>query len=87
MIASGGARGDSAYFGRMSLAYDIFIGGILAGSVDISLRADETGYSIKSMARSHGFLDFLISYQGENTVRGKYQDGPAKPAEYSARST
>ena len=87
IAASGAAHGASAHFGKVSLAYDIFIGGILAASVDILFRDDAAGYSIKSTARSHGFLDFLISYQGENAVTGTYQDGLAQPAEYSARST
>ena len=86
-MVPGVARCDSVEFRTITLAYDIFIGGILVGSTDITLHAEAAGYRITSKARSHGFLDFLIAFRGRNEVYGIIMDGRPKPKAYNARGT
>lgn len=86
-ITPGVAQSDSVEHRTISLAYDIFIGGILVGSTDITLQAEAAGYRITSMARSHGFLDFLIEFRGRNEVHGIFTGGRPTPKAYTARGT
>ncbi len=86
-MVPGVARCDSVEFRTITLAYDVFIGGILVGSTDITLHAEAAGYRITSKERSHGFLDFLIAFRGRNEVHGIIMDGRPKPKAYNARGT
>lgn len=80
----GHAGGDSARPQRIELAYNIYLGGLLAGSVDLRLESDGRHYSISSVARSHGLLDYLISFRRRNEVVGRFSERMAKPSTYAA---
>ncbi|MBT3533070.1 MAG: DUF3108 domain-containing protein [Rhodospirillaceae bacterium] len=67
------------------LAYDIFVAGILAGSVEIVAQSKSKTYRIETTARSHGFLDFLIEFRGQNEVHGRFLHGQAQPIEYKTK--
>ena len=71
----------------LSLSYDTFIGGILAGSFDIVIVSRGGGYHIKSTARSHGMLDFFIEFRGQNESQGQVVNGRARPVSYQAVSS
>jgi hypothetical protein len=84
LTVSGPARSDSATVEPVRLAYDIFIGGILAGTVDVTFQSMAGSYHIVSTARSHGILDFLVGFRGQNEVSGRIQQGQVRPMEYKA---
>ncbi|HIF10313.1 MAG TPA: DUF3108 domain-containing protein [Sneathiellales bacterium] len=85
LAVSSAARSDSTAVKPIELAYDIFIGGFLAGTVDITFRSGIDRYHIISTGRSHGVLDFLIGFRGRNEVAGHFLRGRAKPLEYTAK--
>ncbi len=69
------------------LSYDIRIGGVLAGSFDIILHSGEGGYRIETKARTHGIMDFLIEFRGQNEVHGKLSGSTIRPIQYWGTGT
>lgn len=84
LTVSGAARSESAAVKPVGLAYDIFIGGILAGTVDVTFQSMADSYHIVSTARSRGVLDFFIGFRGQNEVSGRIQRGQVSPMAYKA---
>lgn len=80
----GRAGSESAQRQRIDLAYNIYLGGFLAGSVDVTVEADEKQYRIFTVSRSHGVLDFLVKFRRRNNVLGRIAEQVAKPSKYAA---
>ena len=68
--------------GRIALAYDIYLGGFLAGMVDLEARLNGTDYMIRSESRTLGILDFLVGFVGQAEVAGKANDAVIRPTRY-----
>ncbi|MDA1098330.1 MAG: DUF3108 domain-containing protein [Proteobacteria bacterium] len=84
MASPGRAENDSEPRPRIELAYNIYLGGFLAGTVDLTVEADGKHYRINSAFRSHGVLDFLIGFKRQNDVLGEIADRTVKPTKYAA---
>ncbi len=69
---------------RIDLGYDIYLGGFLAGSVDLTIESDGKRYKINSASRSHGVLDILFNFRRQNDVLGQITGQTAKPLKYAA---
>ncbi|MDP6688315.1 MAG: DUF3108 domain-containing protein [Alphaproteobacteria bacterium] len=69
---------------HVELAYDVYLGGFLAGSVDLTVDHADGRYEIAATSRSHGLLDFLIEFRRRNKTTGKLIEQQAKPANYDA---
>ena len=80
----GRAKGDSVPAQYLELAYDIYLGGILAASADIAIESDGKRYRINNTAHSLGMLDFLIGFRGQNEVLGRIFEKRTKPIKYAS---
>jgi len=80
----GRAGSDVARLQRLELAYNIYLGGFLAGSIDVTIASDGKRYRINNVARSHGVLDFLVNFRRQNDVMGQIIEHAAMPSEYAA---
>jgi len=60
LVLPGLAAAESMPQQRIELAYDVYLGGFLAGSVDLTVEHGKGRYLISTTSRSHGLLDFLI---------------------------
>lgn len=67
---------------NLQLAYDIFIGDMLAGSVDIYVNADLKRYIIEGRARSYGIFEFLSEYSAIYKVIGHLNSKGLHPESY-----
>jgi hypothetical protein len=80
----GRAKGDLAPAQHLELAYDIYLGGILAASADIVIESGGKRYRINSTAHSLGILDVLIGFRRQNEVLGRIIEKQTKPMKYAA---
>jgi hypothetical protein len=80
----GFADGKTARPLRIELAYDVYLAGVLAGSVDLTITSDGNRYSIKSVSRSEGVLELLVNFRRHNDVLGQIAEHMAKPSRYAA---
>ncbi|MBL6952261.1 MAG: DUF3108 domain-containing protein [Alphaproteobacteria bacterium] len=80
----GHAGSDLARSQRLELAYNIYLGGFLAGSVDVTIALDGKRYRINNVARSHGVLDLLVNFRRQNDVMGQIIEHAAMPSKYAA---
>jgi len=87
IIYSNPSHADSTAAQNLKLAYDIFIGDFLTGSVNIEVDTELKRYMVKSQLRSHGLLDFLFEYRGQNKVVGRIFPQDARPDYYEARGS
>ena len=81
----GGAAADTAspkQTYNVVLSYDVFLGGILAGTVDLNVARIGQDYDISSVSRSHGLLDFLIELRRQNGVSGRIEADRTYPNSY-----
>ena len=78
---------DSSATKNLKLAYDVFIGDLLAGSADFEVNRGLERYVVENRVRSHGMLDFLLEYKGQNKVVGRIFPQGARPNYYEARSS
>ena len=67
---------------RIELAYDVYLGGFFAGSVDLTTEQINARYLIATTSRSHGLLDFLIELRRRNKSQGQFMDHQARPSRY-----
>lgn len=79
---SGLAAAESTAHRRIELAYDVYLGGFLAGSVDLTVEQHDGRYDIATTSRSHGLLDFLIEFRRRNKTVGRIVEQQAKPSRY-----
>jgi len=76
------AVGESLPQRRIELAYDVYLGGFLAGSVDLTTEQTDARYLITTTSRSHGLLDFLIELRRRNESQGLFIDHQVRPSRY-----
>lgn len=76
---------DTASMKNLKLAYDVFVGGMLAGSVDINAHNDLERYIIESQAHSQGIFEFLTGYRGNNIVIGHLNSQGLRPKYYESK--
>ena len=67
---------------NLKLAYDIFVGGMLSGSIDISANVEPDRYIFESRARSHGLFAFFTKYSVKNKVVGQLNPKGLHPKYY-----
>ena len=79
LVLPGLAAAESMPQQRIELAYDVYLGGFLAGSVDLTVEHGKGRYLISTTSRSHGLLDFLIELRRRNKSQGLFSDRQAKP--------
>ena len=84
LISTNATMADSSPIKNLKLAYDVFIGDMLAGSLDIDASADLEGYIIESHARSHGVFEFLTAYRKNNKAVGYLKPQGLRPRYYKA---
>ncbi len=80
----GHAGSESSPSQQLVLAYDVYLGGILAAAVDIEIDSDGKYYRIKSNTRSLGMLDLLIGFHRRNEVQGRIVANQSEPTNYTA---
>ncbi|MBT7287760.1 MAG: DUF3108 domain-containing protein [Rhodospirillaceae bacterium] len=67
----------------VALSYDIFLGGFLSGTVDLSAKITDGHYHITTISSTHGVLDYLIELRRRNEVMGRFVAEKAYPTTYN----
>ena len=87
LIFAKSSLADLSAIKNLKLAYDVFIGDMLAGSADIYANADSKHYVVESRARSHGIFDFLTEFRAQNKVVGYLSSQGLRPEYYNVRGS
>ena len=87
LISSNASLADLSPIKNLKLAYDVFIGDMLAVSVDIDAKIELKRYSVESRARSHGIFEILTEFKGKNKVVGHLNSLGLRPEYYKASSS
>ena len=66
------------------LHYEIHLGGIYAGAVDVGVDLSETRYVLSAVTRSAGLIDVIIGFVSRARSNGAFAGGFVRPIRHSA---
>ena len=72
---------------RLELTYEIYYGGFLSGSLDVTVDATEGRYQMASRLRSRGAIDMLIRFTASSESQGVLSAGRVAPRRYRTDNT
>lgn len=70
MLAAVAAAANPAGAADVALAYEIRLGGFLAGAIDLKLELEFERYGISAQTRSRGFIDLLVGFRSAAASEG-----------------
>lgn len=85
MISVNSALADTSMIRELKLGYDVFVGNVLAGSLDIEIDTKYQRYILESRSRSHGIFDFLFKYKARKKTVGRLTQKVLRPEYYKSR--
>ena len=84
LFSANSSLADLSPIKNLKLAYDVFVGDMLAGSLDIDASTDLEGYTLESRGRSHGIFEFITAYRVKNKAVGSLKPQGLRPKYYKA---
>lgn len=68
----------------IELAYDIHVGGLRAGAVEVAVELEAERYSVAAQTRSSGLVDALIGFRSEARSHGARREDELRPIAHAA---
>ncbi len=72
---------------RVKLVYEIYLGGLHVGSIQLSAEISRQRYRLVADTRSRGLIDMLVRFSSEAETVGRFDNGKFKPQWYETNGT